>query len=69
VVTQEELAHPRPGGFSPSGIWAYRVANVALNALNYLWFYKMASKAVRLLAAPKAAGSSSSSSSSRRQQQ
>jgi hypothetical protein len=47
--TEVELQHPRPNGFPVSGIWGYRVANVALNMLNYLWFYKMASKASKLL--------------------
>jgi len=49
-ATQVELDHPRPGGsFSPAGIWGYRIANVSLNALNALWFSKMAGKAVKLV--------------------
>ena len=48
-ATQAELDNPRPGGFSPGGIWGYRVANVSLNALNVVWFYKMATKAAKLL--------------------
>ncbi|KAF6256066.1 TLC domain-containing protein [Scenedesmus sp. NREL 46B-D3] len=49
VDTAVELRHPRPGGFSASGIWGYRVANVALNLLNYYWFSIMFVKAVELL--------------------
>jgi hypothetical protein len=49
VDTQVELLHPRPHGFPASGIWGYRIANVALNLLNYFWFSKIASKAVQLL--------------------
>lgn len=37
VDTEVELQHPRPNGFPASGIWGYRVANVALNLLNYFW--------------------------------
>jgi hypothetical protein len=48
-ATQSELDHPRPGGFSPAGIWGYRIANVSLNALNFVWFSKMAGKAAKLL--------------------
>jgi hypothetical protein len=48
-ATQKELDAPRPDGFSPAGIWGYRIANVSLNALNAFWFYKMASKAGKLL--------------------
>ena len=48
-ATQVELDHPRPDGFSPAGIWGYRIANVSLNALNAVWFYKMATKAAKLL--------------------
>ena len=51
--TEVELQHPRPHGFPPSGIWGYRIANVSLNLLNYLWFYKMASKASTLLSKNK----------------
>lgn len=54
-ATQAELDHPRAGGFSPGGIWGYRIANVSLNALNAVWFYKMVTKAAKLVA-----GSSSS---------
>ena len=50
-ATQAELDTPRPDGFSPAGIWGYRIANVSLNALNALWFYKMATKAAKLLLA------------------
>lgn len=53
VDTEVELKHPRPNGFPASGIWGYRVANVALNALNYFWFCKMATKAMQLLAPAK----------------
>jgi hypothetical protein len=49
VDTEEELRHP-VGNFSPSGIWGYRIANVALNLLNYFWFLKIASKLVQTLA-------------------
>jgi hypothetical protein len=35
--TEVELRRPRPGGFPASGIWGYRIANVALNLLNYWW--------------------------------
>jgi hypothetical protein len=52
-ATQKELDTPREGGFSSAGIWGYRIANVSLNALNALWFWKMASKAARLLAGGK----------------
>lgn len=48
LATQRELDAPR-GSFSPAGIWGYRVANVSLNALNWFWFSKMASRASRLL--------------------
>jgi hypothetical protein len=48
-ATQAELDAPRPDGFSPAGIWGYRIANVSLNALNALWFYKMATKAAKLV--------------------
>jgi hypothetical protein len=48
-ATQAELDAPREGGFSPAGIWGYRIANVSLNALNALWFSKMATKAAQLL--------------------
>ena len=51
--TEVELQHPRPNGFPASGIWGYRVANVALNLLNYWWFYRIACKAVQLLAPAK----------------
>eukprot|EP00775_Hariotina_reticulata_P003621 gene3621-3884_t len=49
VDTEEELRHP-VGNFSPSGIWGYRIANVALNLLNYFWFLKIATKLVETLA-------------------
>jgi hypothetical protein len=55
-ATQAELDHPRPGGFSPAGIWGYRIANVSLNALNAFWFYKMASKVGNLLAGGQKGG-------------
>jgi hypothetical protein len=48
VDTEVELKSPRPDGFPASGIWGYRVANVALNLLNYFWFHKIAIKAVQL---------------------
>lgn len=48
-ATQAELDAPREGGFSPAGIWGYRIANVSLNALNAFWFTKMATKAAKLL--------------------
>lgn len=47
--TEVELKHPRPNGFPASGIWGYRIANVALNLLNYYWFSKIAGKAAQLL--------------------
>uniref|UniRef100_A0A383WC65 TLC domain-containing protein n=1 Tax=Tetradesmus obliquus TaxID=3088 RepID=A0A383WC65_TETOB len=47
--TEVELRNPRPNGFPASGIWGYRVANVALNLLNYFWFSKIAAGAVELL--------------------
>jgi hypothetical protein len=53
VDTEVELKHPRPDGFPASGIWGYRIANVSLNLLNYFWFYKIATKAVQLLAPAK----------------
>jgi hypothetical protein len=45
--TAEELRLAAQGrsDFAPSAMWTYRVANVALNALNAVWFYKIASKA------------------------
>lgn len=46
--TQVELRHPA-GGFPPSGIWGYRIANVSLNLLNYFWFSKIAKKALQLV--------------------
>jgi hypothetical protein len=49
IDTEVELRHPRPGGFPPSGIWGYRIANVAFNGLNYFWFSKIAGKAAKLL--------------------
>lgn len=49
IDTEFELQQQRPDGFPASGIWAYRVANVALNLLNYFWFCKLASKAVQQL--------------------
>lgn len=51
--TEIELKHPRPNGFPASGIWGYRIANVALNLLNYFWFYRIARKAVQLLGPSK----------------
>lgn len=48
--TEVELRQPRPGGFPPSGIWGYRVSNVALNLLNYFWFAKIAAKALQMVA-------------------
>lgn len=48
-ATQAELDAPRPGGFSAGGIWGYRIANVSLNALNAVWFSKMATKAAALV--------------------
>jgi hypothetical protein len=63
-ATQAELDGTSParpgGGFSPAGVWGYRTANVALNALNALWFWKIASGAARLLSG-KAGGRGSSS--------
>lgn len=53
VDTEVELKHPRPDGFPASGIWGYRIANVSLNLLNYYWFYKIATKAVEVLAPAK----------------
>jgi hypothetical protein len=53
VDTEVEQHHPRPNGFPGSGIWGYRIANVALNLLNYYWFYKIALKAVQLVAPSK----------------
>lgn len=50
VDTEVELQHPRPNGFPASGIWGYRIANVSLNLLNYMWFFKIANKAVQRLA-------------------
>jgi hypothetical protein len=41
-----ELANPRPGGFHPTMIYAFRAANNALNCLNVMWFYKMLKKAL-----------------------
>lgn len=34
-----------PGAMPAAVIWSARVANVALNALNWFWFHKMASRA------------------------
>eukprot|EP00879_Flechtneria_rotunda_P026407 GHRR01028156.1.p1 GENE.GHRR01028156.1~~GHRR01028156.1.p1 ORF type:complete len:214 (+),score=55.67 GHRR01028156.1:572-1213(+) len=51
VDTEVELRSPRLGGFPAGGIWGYRVANVALNLLNYYWFWKIASKALQLFSA------------------
>jgi hypothetical protein len=47
VDTEVELKSPRPDGFPASGIWGYRIANIALNLLNYYWFYLIASKALQ----------------------
>ncbi len=44
----QELASPRPGGFHPTMIHAFRAANAALNGLNVLWFYKMVKKALKV---------------------
>ena len=55
AATEAELRAPRPGGFPAWGIWGYRVANVSLNLLNYVWFAKIAAKAVEALAPPKKA--------------
>lgn len=51
--TEVELRNPRPNGFPASGIWGYRIANVALNLLNYYWFSRIAAKAVQLFAPRK----------------
>ena len=48
--TEVELRQPRPNGFPASGIWGYRVSNVALNLLNYYWFAKIAAKALQMVA-------------------
>jgi hypothetical protein len=56
VDTEVELQHPRPDGFPASGIWGYRIANVALNLLNYYWFYRIAIKAVQLVVPSKKRG-------------
>lgn len=48
-ATANELSSLRPGGMPHGVIWLYRVFNVALNALNFFWFYKMASGAIRVL--------------------
>jgi hypothetical protein len=37
VDTEVELRHSRPDGFPASAICGYRIANVALNLLNYWW--------------------------------
>jgi hypothetical protein len=56
--TAEELRLAALGrsDFAPAAMWAYRVANVALNALNAVWFYKIASKAGAMIFAGKKAG-------------
>lgn len=48
--TQPELSQHRAGGMSPAMVWVYRVANVIMNSLNAMWFYKMAKGALKVLA-------------------
>lgn len=48
VDTRQELLQPTPNGFPSTAIWIYRIANVALNLLNFYWFHKMASKALAI---------------------
>jgi hypothetical protein len=50
VDTEVELQHPRPNGFPASGIWGYRIANVALNLLNYFWCVRLWGKPYTLRA-------------------
>lgn len=54
--TAEELALAAKGqsDFAPAAIYCYRVANVALNALNALWVSKIAKGAVALVFGKKA---------------
>lgn len=56
VASEQELRNPRPGGFAPIMIHLFRVANVALNCLNVMWFSKMARKLVGLVKGSKRAG-------------
>ena len=34
----------------PAMLWVYRVANILMNSLNAMWFYKMAKGALKVLA-------------------
>lgn len=53
--TEAELSAPRPDGFPASGIWGYRIANLALNSLNYWWFSKIATKVAQAVFKPSRA--------------
>lgn len=55
--TAEELRLAALGrsDFAPAAMYAYRAANVALNALNAVWFYKIATKAGGMILAGKRA--------------
>lgn len=52
-TSEQQLTNPRPGGVPVPVMWFFRVANVLLNLLNAYWFYKMLSKALSFLSAPK----------------
>lgn len=41
VATQKELVNPRTGGMSAATIYAYYVAMIMMNSLNYYWFLNM----------------------------
>ena len=49
--SQAELSQPhqKSGAMPHSMLWVYRVANVMMNSLNAMWFYKMAKGAIKVL--------------------
>ena len=40
-ATQKELLNPRTGGMAAGAIYAYYVAMIVMNSLNYYWFLNM----------------------------
>jgi hypothetical protein len=53
VTTQADVANPRPGAVPFPVIWAYYVAMVVLNTLNFYWFAQMALMALGLKSTDK----------------
>lgn len=47
--TQSELSRGDNAAIPASIVWAYRAANIALNALNTVWCYKMLCGAMKAL--------------------